>query len=99
MTDPLLNLTARRYQARLLEAIAPHADRLDRRFRALLRSSGCNAVQARAFLAITPAAASRLPSLSVFLEQAEYNGRRLAKLNIQPEDVGANLKNFTLLLN
>ena len=99
MTDPLLTAAARRYVARMTSAISPHADRLDRRFRALLRQRGHDAAQARAFLAITPAAASRLPSLNQFLEQVEYNGRRLAKLNVQPGEAKETLKAFGGLLD
>jgi signal transduction histidine kinase len=98
MTDPLLTAAARRYVARLTSAIAPHADRLDRRFRTLLRKRGCDAAQARAFLAITPAAASRMPTLNPFLEQVEYNGRRLAKLNVGPGEAKATLAAFGPLL-
>jgi signal transduction histidine kinase len=94
MTDPLLTAAARRYVAQMNTAIAPHADRLDRRFRAFLRRRSCDAAQAHAFLAITPAAASRLPSLSQFLEQVEYNGHRLAKLNVQPAGAKEILKAF-----
>jgi signal transduction histidine kinase len=53
----------------------------------------------RAFLAITPAAASRLTSLNQFLEQVEYNGRRLAKLNVQPDEAKETLRAFGGLLN
>ena len=99
MTDPLLTAAARRYVARMTSAIAPYADRLDRRFRALLRKRGYGPAQARAFLAITPAAASRLPSLDKFLEQVEYNGRRLAKFNAEPGEVRETLKAFGPILD
>ncbi|MEI9971698.1 MAG: hypothetical protein WDO73_06390 [Ignavibacteriota bacterium] len=99
MTDPLLSATARRYVARLTSAILPLADRLDRRFRTLLRQRGYNPVQSRSFLAITPAAASRAASLNQFLEQVEYNGRRLAKLNVQPGEAKQVLKAFAPLLD
>src|ERR1700733_14828801 len=99
MTDLILSAAARRYVARLNSAIAPHADRLDRRFRALLRERGYNPAQARPFLAITPAAASRLPSFNQFLEQVDYNGRRLAKLNIEPGEAKQTLKAFGPLLD
>jgi len=99
MTDPLLTAAARRYVARMTAAIAPLADRLDARFRTLLRRRGWDAAQSRAFLAITPAAASRLPSLDQFLEQVDYNGRRLAKLNVQPEQAQETLKAFGPLLD
>jgi signal transduction histidine kinase len=99
MTDPLLTRAARGYVARMTSAIAPHADRLDRRFRGLLRRRGYDTDQARAFLAITPAAASRVASLKRFLEQVEYHGQRLAKLNVQPGEAKETLKAFGPLLD
>lgn len=99
MTDPLLTPAARRYVARLLAAVSPLAGRLDRRFGALLRQRGFQPEQVRAFLAITPAAASPLPSLNAFLEQVEYHGRRLAKLNFQPEAARNVLRGFGGLLD
>jgi signal transduction histidine kinase len=99
MTDPLLTAAARRYVARMTQAIAPNADGLDGRFRTLLRRRGCDAAESRAYLAITPAAASRLPSLRGFLEQVEYNGRRLAKLNVQPGEARRTLRAFGPLLD
>jgi signal transduction histidine kinase len=99
MTDPLLTAVARRYVARMTAAIAPHASMLDRSFRALLRQRGHGAAPIRAFLAITPAAASRLATLNPFLEQVDYNCRRLAKLNVEPSEVKATLKEFGRLLD
>jgi signal transduction histidine kinase len=99
MTDPLLTAAARRHVARMTSAIAPLADRLDRRFRTLLHRRGYGPAQARAFLAITPAAASHLPSLNQFLEQVEYNGRRLAKFNVEPGEAKEILKAFGPLLD
>jgi signal transduction histidine kinase len=99
MTDPLLTAAARRYVARLLSAVAPHSAQLDRRFRTLLRKRGHDALQIRAFLAIAPAAASRLSTLGQFYEQVEYNGRRLAKLNVQPGPAKDALRAFGGLLD
>lgn len=99
MTDALLTPAARRFVAAMARAIAPDAGRLDRRFRKILRARGYNAAQIRAFLAITPAAAARLRSLSQFVEQVQYNGRRLAKLNVQSEAVGQVLREFGGLLD
>ena len=99
MTDALLTPGARRFVARMARVIAPDAGRLDRRFRQMLRARGYHAAQIRAFLAITPAAASRLRSLSQFLEQVRYNGRRLAKLNVQPAAVDEGLREFGGLLD
>jgi signal transduction histidine kinase len=52
----------------------------------------------RALVSITPAAASRFRSLPRFLEQVEYNGRRLAKLNAGPEEVDRALADFDALV-
>jgi signal transduction histidine kinase len=82
----------------MLRAVAPAAGRLDRRFATLLRQRRYNALQIRAFLAITAAAASRLRSLPQFLEQVAYNGRRLAKLNVPPSAVNEVLWEFGGLL-
>jgi signal transduction histidine kinase len=54
--------------------------------------------RARALVSITPAAASRLRSLPRFFEEVEYNGRRLAKLNAGPEEVGRALADFDALV-
>jgi signal transduction histidine kinase len=99
MTDALLTPAARRFVAAMARSIAPDAGRLDRRFRKILRARGYNAAQIRAFLAITPSAAARLRSLSQFLEQVQYNGRRLAKLNVQPASVDEVLREFGQLLD
>jgi len=99
LSNRLLTAAARRHVARMVRAIAPAAGRLDRRFTALLRQRRYDALQIRAFLAITPAAASRLRSLPQFLEQVEYNGRRLAKLNVPPSAVNEVLREFGGLLD
>ena len=56
----LLTPEARRHLRLLLRSVRPLADRLDRRFRTILRQRPYDALQIRAFLGITPAAASRL---------------------------------------
>src|ERR1035437_2423192 len=99
LTSRLLTPAARRHVARMLRAVAPAAGRLDRRFATLLRQRRYNALQIRAFLAITAAAASRLRSLPQFLEQVAYNGRRLAKLNVPPSAVDEVLREFGGLLD
>jgi signal transduction histidine kinase len=99
LTSRLLTAAARRHVVRMVRAIAPTAGRLDRRFATLLRQRRYDAAQIRAFLAITPAAASRLRSLAQFLEQVEYNGRRLAKLNVPPAAVNEVLREFGGLLD
>ncbi|HWB84891.1 MAG TPA: sensor histidine kinase [Bryobacteraceae bacterium] len=82
-----LTPAARTHLRRLVRMLAPHAARVDRRFQALLRRRRFDAAASKALLAITPAAAARARSLPVFLEQVEYFGRRLAKLNVPPGEV------------
>src|SRR5260370_19895612 len=98
MTDSLFTPAARRHAVRLARAIAPFAARLDRGFRTILRQRSYGAAETRALLAITPAALSRLRSLDRFLEQVDYNGARLAKLNVPPGEVKALLREFGKLL-
>jgi signal transduction histidine kinase len=97
--DSLFTTGARRHLWLLLRAVRPLADRLDRQFRAVLRQSPYDAAQIRALLAVTPAAASRLRTLDQFLEQVEYDGRRLARLNLPLTEVGERLGEFGGLLD
>src|SRR5690242_19414386 len=83
----------------MLRALAADADALERRFRPILRRIGWDAARIRAFLAITPAAAARLDSLGAFVEQIDYHGRRLAKLNANPREVVSALDQFGRLLD
>jgi len=99
MAAALLTPAARRHAASMARAIAPFAARLHRDFLAGLRKRGYDAAQIRAFLAITPAARSRLRSLPQFLEQVDYNGRRLAKLNVPPAEVSEVLREFGAILD
>ena len=97
--DSIFTTGARRHLRRLLRSMRPLADRLDRQFRAVLRQSPYDAAPIRALLAVTPAAASRLRTLDQFLEQVEYNGRRLARLNLPLTEVGERLGEFGGLLD
>ena len=83
----ILTPAASRYAAEMARAIKPAAAQIDRRLSAALRKRGHNGAQVRALLAITPGAAARLRTLPQFLEQVEYNGRRLAKMNVSPAQV------------
>src|SRR5260370_22564658 len=90
---------ARRHISRMLRALAPFASRLERSCRSLLRQRHYDAAQIRAFLTITPGAASRLRTLNQFMEQAEYNGRRLAKQNVPPSEVSEVLQELGAVLD
>jgi signal transduction histidine kinase len=95
----ILTPAARRHAAEMARAIKPAAARLDRSLSAALRKRGHNSAQIRALLAITPAAAARLRTLPQFLEQVEYNGRRLAKMNVSPPQVQEALRDCGALLD
>lgn len=98
MRNSLLTPAARRHILRMVRAVAPAAARLERQFRALLGDLRYDRAQIRALMAITPAASSRLRTAGQFLEQVEYNGRRLAKLNLPPAEVHGLLSRFDGLL-
>jgi len=83
---------ARLHIRRLLHALAPLAAKLERQCRDRLLTRPYDRAQIRALLAILPTAASRLRTVAQFLEQVEYNGRRLAKLNLPPSEVGEVLR-------
>ncbi len=76
---------------RLVSLLAPHAGRLETRFLGTLQKLRFDVKQRSALAAITLGAAARLlatghPLLKYF-EQVEYNGRRLAKLNLPPSAI------------
>jgi len=86
ITAPVLTPAAARHMAKLFAAIRPAATRLNRQFRALLGGHSYNAAQVRAFLAVSPVAASRSPSPGAFFQQVHEQGRLLAKLNVPPAE-------------
>ena len=90
---------ARRYIWRMLRALRPAAARVERRCRTWLRGRPYDEAQIRALLAIQPSAARRLRSLNEFLEQVDYHGRRLAKLNVPPSEVGEVLRELGGILD
>ncbi|HVX65234.1 MAG TPA: sensor histidine kinase [Bryobacteraceae bacterium] len=88
-----------RKAARLLE---PSYIALDASYRKLLARRGFDARQTKALAAITPAAAARLlgqrKPVADLVEQVEYSGRRLAKLDVEPAAVVDSLAAFDALL-
>jgi signal transduction histidine kinase len=87
---------------RLAHFLEPQADKIDRKFLTRLREMGFEPQQRTALTAITPGAAARvlardLPPLK-FIEQVEYNGRRLAKLNLPPSAILEALQEYDRLL-
>lgn len=87
---------------RLSRLLRPHLRSLDRQYGARLRSLGFDRRQRNALAGITLGAAARLLAqgrrIQVFLEQVEYNGRRLAKLNLPPSVLVAALQEYDRLL-
>ena len=81
---------------RFAEQVAPHRKVLDRRFRPMI--AGRPMAERKALLAIVPGAAAGQP-LPAWLEQLDYYGRRLAKLNITPAIVGKALAQYDRLLS
>ena len=82
--------------------IRPAAIPLSAAFEKWLISRGFDAKQTRALEAITAAACVRLlakqKALADFFEQVEYNGRRLAKLDVEPDRILEALGAFDRLL-
>jgi signal transduction histidine kinase len=78
--------------------LRPVAARLNREFRRILRDRVYGRDAIRALLAITPAAVAGCRTHGEFVEQVEYHGRRLAKLNVAPGDAHETLREFGALL-
>ncbi len=92
---------------RLAVFLLPHAEALDRRFLARLKQGQFDSRQFGpkirvALAAITPGAAARILASGQaplkFIEQVEYNGRRLAKLNLPPSSIVEALQEYDRLL-
>jgi signal transduction histidine kinase len=92
---------------RLAVFLLPHAETLDRKFFLKLKSRQFEPREYEAKIRIalaslTPCAAARIlasgqPPLK-FIEQVEYNGRRLAKLNLPPSSIVEALQEYDRLL-
>jgi hypothetical protein len=88
---------------RLAALLEPHTDKIDRKFQKRLRELEFQPIQRTALAMITPGAAARIlahgsPPLK-FIEQVEYNGRRLAKLNLPPSAILEALQEYDRLLS
>jgi signal transduction histidine kinase len=87
---------------RLAVILEPHTEKIERKFLSRLRTLGFEPRQRLALCAITPGAAAGIlaqghPALK-FIEQVEYNGRRLAKLNLPPSAILEALEEYDLVL-
>ena len=82
--------------------LLPHADALERRFLAKLERLRFPPRVRTALVALTAGAASRVLAKGIpplkFIEQVEYNGRRLAKLNLPPSSIVEALQEYDRLL-
>jgi signal transduction histidine kinase len=92
----------REHLQRLAVALQPHVDKIDRRFLRRLRELEFEPKQRKALAHITPGSAARIlvrdrPPLH-FIEQVEYNGRRLAKLNLPPSAILTALAEYDRML-
>jgi signal transduction histidine kinase len=92
----------RAHLQRLAVLLEPHSSRIERRFVDRLRALGFEPKQRAALAAITSGSAARIlarnqPPLK-FIEQVEYNGRRLAKLNLPPSAILEALQEYDRLL-
>ncbi len=102
----ILRDPVRRPLASLTQWLAPLADRLEKQFITRLKSLHFEPRQIQALVAITTGSAARLlgpakgsrKSMLTFLEQVEYNGRRLAKLNLPPGGIQQALQEFDRIL-
>lgn len=74
--------------------LRPAAGSLNRQFAQDLRRQKYGPDVVRAMVAMTPAAAAVCRTYDAFLEQVEYNGRRLAKLNLAPGEALERLREF-----
>jgi signal transduction histidine kinase len=87
---------------RLAVLLEPHTDKIERRFLNRLREMEFEPKQRTALAAITLGAAARTlvqgQPLLKFIEQVEYNGRRLAKLNLPPSAILEALQEYDEVL-
>ena len=87
---------------RLAVLLQPESGRLEVRFLKRLEEMGFEPRQRGALVYLTAGAAARVLASgggpSHFLEQVEYHGRRLAKLNLSPGDIVLALREYDTIL-
>ena len=90
------------FLGRLAALLQPESGRLEMRFLEQLDTLGFEPRQRAALVYLTAGAAARVlgsgGSPAQFLEQVEYHGRRLAKLNLTPSDIVLALREYEDLL-
>ena len=97
--NEFLTPAAQQHVRRLVRAIAPFADRLERCFRKLLKRGPYTPQQIEALMAITPAAIARFRSPAQFLASVDEQGSRLARMNLPPGEVEEVLRLYAMLLD
>jgi signal transduction histidine kinase len=92
----------RAHLQRLAVVLLPHADELEKRFLKKLERLKLEARVRLALVALTSGSAARILAQGLapvrFIEQVEYNGRRLAKLNLPPSSIVEALQEYDRLL-
>lgn len=92
----------REHLQRLAVLLEPHTEKIERRFLRRLRELQFQPKQRVALAAITPGAAALILARGQtplkFIEQVEYNGRRLAKLNLPPSAILEALEEYDKML-
>jgi len=92
----------REHLQRLAVLIEPHTDKIERKFLNRLRELGFQPKQRIALAGITPGSAACILASGEtplkFIEKVEYNGRRLAKLNLPPSAILEALQQYDQLL-
>jgi signal transduction histidine kinase len=90
------------FLGRLAATVQPESGRLEVRFLNRLEELGFEPRQRGALVYLTAGAAARVlgsgGTPAQFLEQVEYHGRRLAKLNLTPTDIVIALREYDNLL-
>ncbi len=98
----LLSSRLRQELRRFARYLQPHTGPAGRRFAARLQELGFTPAQRNALSAVTLGAAARIIArsgrIADLIEQVEYHGRRLAKLNLPPSDIVAALGEYDHLL-
>ncbi len=87
---------------RLAALLEPQAAGLERRFRHRLKQLGIGQREGKALSSITPGAIAKLlaggAGMPRMFEEIEYHGRRLAKLNLRPDEILHGLQEYNRFL-
>ncbi|WP_051669614.1 GAF domain-containing sensor histidine kinase [Bryobacter aggregatus] len=102
----ILKEPVRRPLSHMAQWLSPLSDGLEKQFVARLKALRFESRQVQALIAITTGTAARVlgpakgnrKSILEFLEQVEYSGRRLAKLNLPPSGIQLALQEYDKVL-